>query len=257
MSVQGEQSFLAGATFTYVGDTIASVHETPARILGHKYPQRLPQMCEEFSTQASPTAQPFALAEALATSRLPKERRVQVLSEFAQRGSPEHQRCVLQNLAKLDGKKCADILITVLPRLPRDSYGPYEDCPAAGFTHVVMQIEDDAIWREYLRTVKRSSAGLRMAMMGPMYYGTIGDKNRGRRLAFLAAFLKDDAWGTCPDLMIAESEVRDFAAMLIASILGLEDAPDEFWTDEQWTALREKVQKALAGEDLPYLDSAK
>ena len=40
--------------------------------------------------------------------------------------------------------------------------GQYWTCPESALTHVVMRIEDDGIWREYLRAARRSSVGLRM-----------------------------------------------------------------------------------------------
>ena len=41
--------------------------------------------------------------------------------------------------------------------------------------------------------------------------------------------------------------------MMIASILDLEESPDEFWTEAQWQSLRKKVRAALADEKVPGL----
>jgi hypothetical protein len=172
---------------------------------------------------------------------------------------------VLQNLAKLDGKKCAEILKPVLEKMPKDSEGPYWLCPEARFTHVVMQLEEDGIWLQYLRLVKQCSVGLRMEMMKPMNYTHIRNKNRDRRLAFLAAFLGDETVrdesanpdkfkGPCAASIISRIAVRDVAAMQIASILDFEESPDEFWDSGQWSKLREKVRVKLAGERLPNLE---
>jgi hypothetical protein len=129
-----------------------------------------------------------------------------------------------------------------------------------------MQLDDMAIWRTYLRAAKRSAIGLRMEMMNPMDYYYIGTKNRNLRLAFLAAFLNDEAVrrtdtsekfrGPCAGFTFHKMAVRDFAAMKIASILGLEDSPDEFWTPAQWNELRKKVKEKLATEKLPNLESS-
>src|SRR5438094_10114 len=56
-----------------------------------------------------------------------------------------------------------------------------------------MLIQDVSIWLQYLRAAKRASVGLRMEIMNPMNYTYIGQINRCLRLAFLAAFLKDEA----------------------------------------------------------------
>ena len=261
---QDEAASLLQGVFTRKGNRIMGVNETPVRILAVKFPEKLPALCDEFSEHATPSAQPYALAEALAASSLPKETRVRVLSEFARRGSLEHKRCVLQNLAKLDAHACTGLLLPLLGTLPTDAGGPYWTCPEAHFTHVVMELENDKVWREYLRIARRSSVGLRMEMMNPLNYRYIGKRNRGRRLAFLAAFLDDHAvremsgergkfQGPCAGFSIPRLHVRDFAATGIAAILGMEESPDEFWTEAQWKSLRQKVRERLAQEKLPDL----
>ncbi len=91
-------------------------------------------------------------------------------------GSLEHKRCVFQNLAKLDGAACAPLLLPILEGLPKDASQPYWTCPEAGFTHVVVQLDDPDIWRTYLKVAKRSRVGLRMSMLGPLCYAYIGGK---------------------------------------------------------------------------------
>jgi hypothetical protein len=259
---KGEEEVLAESVFTREGGKITGVNETPARTLAQKFPERLLALCNEFSKDATAEAQPFSLAEAVASARLPKEIRVKTLSEFAKNGSLEHKRCVLQNLAKVDDKASAQLLAPLFNEIPKDSTGPYWTCPEATFTHVVMQIEDDETWRKYVQVAKRSSIGLRMEMMNPLCYTYIGEKNRDRRLAFAAVFLDDESVrdmsgdkakfdGPCAAFTIPRIAVRDFAAMKIASILGLQDSPDEFWTSTQWEQLRKKVSEKLLTQKLP------
>jgi hypothetical protein len=260
-----EPDFFVAAVFQRKGKHITSVNEGPARILAHKFPERLPALAEEFSKKASADADLFDLAKAIAVSGLPKANRVKVLFAFARRGSLEQKRCVLQILARLDSQQCIQILKPLLKKLPTDAKGPYWTCPESAFTHVVMQLEDDGIWREYLRAAKRCRVGLRLEILTPMDYAYIGKKNRQHRLAFLAAFLDDkevrkksgkgDKFdGPCAAFTIPKITVRDFAAMTIAAILDFEEEPDEFWTAGQWRKLRAKVRKKLATERLPKLE---
>ncbi len=262
---QGEESYLVGAVLQRDGARVTGVREGPARVLAHKFPARLPVLCEEFARAATPEAQPCYLVAALAAADLPKETRVRVLTEFARRGPLAHRRWYFQTLATLDGPACAAVVVPELERLPADAAGPYWTCPEAGFTHVVMQLEDAAAWRAYLRAARRGSVGLRMEMMGPMNYSYIGDKNLARRLAFLAAFLDDKEVrdmtsaperfdGPCAGFTIPRIAVRDYVAMQAASVLGFDDTPDEFWEAGQWDRLREKVRRELAGRQLPKLD---
>jgi hypothetical protein len=265
---EGEEAALVTAVFTRKDGKITGVNETPALTLARKYPEKLLTLCREFSKNAVPEAQPFALSEAIASSRLSKEVRVNALAEFAEQGSLEQKRCALQNLAKLDDRKCAEILVGLLDRLPTDASTPYWTCPEAAFTHVVMELEVDDAWRTYLQAAKRSSVGLRMEIMNPLCYTYIGEKNRERRIAFAAAFLDDDSVrdmssdpvkyaGPCAEFTIKKIVVHDFAALKIASILRMPDNPDEFWTSLQWTDLRKKVRERLVAEKLPNLAPTK
>jgi hypothetical protein len=259
-----EEEFFAEAAFLLEEGKITWVNSGPVRILGRKYPARLTLLCEEFSKRGFSETQPFSLAEAVAESPQPLDKRVQILAEFALRGSLAHKRSVLQVLAKLDGEKCSKLLTPILKTLPTDSKKSYWTCEEAAFTHVVMQIEDDDIWREYLRAAKRSSIGLRMEMMNPMNYTYIGGKNRQRRLAFLAAFLDDAAvrdkatdpeefGGPSAGFAIPKITVRDFAANKMASILDLGDDLDTVSAAAEWEKLRERVRAKLAAEMLPDL----
>jgi hypothetical protein len=243
---------------------ITGVNEAPVRIMAEKFPENLPALCEEFAKHAAFDAQPFALARAIAESKLPRERRVQILSKFAERGSLEHKRCVLQSLAKLDQQACSALLLPLLGRIPAEATGPYWTCPEARFTHVIVEIEDDKVWQAYLRAAKRSSIGLRMEMMNPLDYDYMGNKNLARRLAFLAAFLEDKVerkrsgekgkfQGPCAGFTIPRLAVRDFAALKLASLLGMKEEPDEFWTEDQWSELRQNVAEHLKDRDLPRL----
>jgi hypothetical protein len=262
---QREQDFLVAAVLTRRGRQVTGVNQVPARILAHKFPETLAALCEDFSRRAADDAQPFALAEAVAVARLPRKNRVKLLTEFGKRGSLESRRCVLQVLARLDQPKCTKVLQPLLRQLSRDSRGTYWLCAEAAFSHVIMEIEDDAIWRDYLKVARRSSVGLRLEMMNPLDYAYIGNKNRSRRLAFLAAFLGDKVIrdvsvgpgrfeGPCAAFTIPRIAVRDFAAMEIASILKFKEEPDEFWDAKQWANLRLKVRRSLAGMVLPKLE---
>ncbi|PYJ61339.1 MAG: hypothetical protein DME24_06615 [Verrucomicrobia bacterium] len=268
----GEEKALAEGIFERRGEKITHVRRGPAEILAQKYPEILSGLCEEFSSKASPDAEAFYLAEAITRAKLPIETRVQVLAGFAQRGPLAHQRQILQELAKIDAAKCAEILLPILQKLPEDSEGPYWTCPEANLAHVVKRLEIDDVWREFLRAAKRSQVGLRLEMMTSMSYGYpyTGPGNRSRRLAFLATFLDDVTLrkmphdceqskfkGPCAAFTFPRITVRDFVVLQIASILGLPDRPNELWTPSQWTELLRKVRSRLADETLPNLEKVK
>jgi hypothetical protein len=118
----------------------------------------------------------------------------------------------------------------------------------------MMAIDDQRPWQALLRAARRANVGLRMAMLDTIDYRDAGERQRKRRLAFLAAFLDDGsvrevkwdskryegAWSTFPRL-----EVRDLAAIKIGSILDLEFDPQPDWRPEQWGEFRSRVRRAL------------
>lgn len=257
-----EFALLLESVFKRKSGKITGVNEGPVRIVAAKFPDKLPFLCDEFLASAADDAQPWVLAEALAGSNLAKEVRVHELSRCAEQGSLSNKRCFLQNLAKLDQQACTALLLPILERFPMDASGPYWTCPEARFTHVVVQTEDDKVWGAFLRLARECSVGLRMEMMNPLNYSYIGSKNLDRRLAFLSAFLDDQAvrtiptnegqfGGPCAGFTIPRLSVQNFAAIKLASLLGMEDSPDEFWTDSQWSDLRHSVKEQLAEMKLP------
>ncbi len=259
--VKPERDYYLGTIFEISDGKIAGINPAAACIIAHKFPAVLSSLCTEFSNRATTDAWPFELAQAVAGSGLPKGQRVKLLAAFAQRGTLSHRRGVLLALADLDGADCAKILIPLLEKFPKDTVGRYWASPEAGMSYVVVKLEDDAVWRAYLRAAKGSSVGLRMEMMD---HFAAGAKNRERRLAFLAAFLDDETArdATSDPKRFAEpfaaSEfprlaVRDFVAMRIANVLGLEDTPEKSWDAEKWAGLRRKVRGKLSGERLPDL----
>jgi hypothetical protein len=261
-----EQTLLRKAVFTREGNKITWVNEAPARTLAQRYPETLVELWDDFSAHAAADAQPFALAQAVAaSSSLSKERRVEILSNFARKGMLAQQRPVLQVLAQLDQAACIVLLRPILAKLTNDSTGPYWTCPEAALSHVIMQIEDDQIWKEWVRVAKRSSVGLRMEMMSPMCYTYIGETNRARRLAFLQAFFNDRIerdksgseekfQGPSAGFTFPRMEVRNLAALKAAAILALPDRPDELWTAAEWGVFRENVARRLSRETLPELE---
>lgn len=263
---EAEREFFENAALAIKDGRITGFNETPLWILGEKYPESLIRISTKITPDLEPNPSLFWLSETIAKSKLTRQQKSQTLAALCGRLPGIYpQRSVLQQLAKVDGDRCSALLRPLLQKLPKDVDEPYWTCGAASYTHVVMQLENDEIWKQYLAVAKRSAVGLRMEMMNPMNYTYIGSKNRERRLAFLSAFLDDATLrdksvnaskygGPCAAFTIPKIQVRDFAAMKIASILKLSERPTEFWTQEDWGRLREMVREKLKGEQLPNLE---
>jgi hypothetical protein len=259
--VRKEVDVFSEAIFERQNGFITADRACPARILAAKYPATLPGLLRHFLKETNARC-PWDIAHALAESALPKETRIRVLSDAARQGSLENRRCLLQILAKLDARTAAELVLSFLKKLPPDSDRPYSTSPVADLRYVVMELEDDEVWREFLRAAQRSSVGLRLEMIGSGCSCGTPPKNRGRRIAFLAAFLNDaTVWtmgqsrydGPYTAFTFKQIEVRDVAAMELAYLIDFDEQPKESWTADQWQAFRGRVQERLAREKLPNL----
>ena len=261
---QDEATALAEGAFVREAGKIVQVNDGPVHVLALKFPGKLPALCEEFSKHATPETWSEGLAWELAGSNLPQETRIRQLSEFAQRGSLGQRQAFLACLAGFDPKACVALLLPVLRTLPKDATGPYWICPEARLANAVVQLDDGEVWREYLRRARESTVALRMEMMSSLARHDEVTRSRLRSLAFVAAFLNDESVrvipegsdkfeGPCAGFTIPRLAVRDLAAMLLSSMLDMNEHPDRSWTEAQWAELRARVKERLAKEALPEL----
>jgi hypothetical protein len=225
------------------------------RIITKKHPQHLPRLYKTVLDER-PKMQSWPIAEAVAKSSLPDDKKRELFLHASRHKNLEHRRLGLSHLQKLDPEEFMGILLATLEALPKTPTEPYWSCPEAAFAHLVMATDDGRAWKLLEKVAKRSDVGLRMAFMNPMNYSYIGAHRRQQRLDFLAAFLEDAG---APDVrahpemfegphagfMFGRLEVRNLAAMKIASILGLPEQPDRTWTPEQWEKLRNRVKEGL------------
>jgi hypothetical protein len=254
--------FLSAAAEKEKGQ-ISQLHEVPLWILSQRHPRALASLAATLPKSGTKELSYFALAGNIVEAKLPRADKIKALTGLVKRvENLNAKRGLLQHLAKIDSQSCIALLRPLFQSIPKDVNEPYWTSWAAGFTHVVAQLEDDGIWKEYFIVVKRSGIGLRMEMLNPLDYTYLGDKNLNRRLAFLAAFLNDTEVrdvrkhrkryeGPHAGFTIDRLAMQNFAARKIASLLDLEDRPTEFWKKAQWKALREKVGRELKQRAIP------
>ncbi|MDB5306331.1 MAG: hypothetical protein JWO38_533 [Gemmataceae bacterium] len=243
---------------------VTGVNPPAAQIIAHKFPDLLPALCEEFSKRAGSDADSSGLADAVAAAPRAKEERVKILAAFAGREPVARRLDLLGTLARVDVEASTQLLLPILAPMPRAAEGPYGGYPEVTAAWVVAEVPDDRVWKEYLRIARRADVGLRLEMIDRLTDAPVGKKNRERLLAYLAAFLNDEAvrdyWAEpkkygkgSPAADFEKIAVRDFAAMKLADILGLDDEPDPAWDAIQWAKLRNAVRRKLAGEQWPEL----
>jgi hypothetical protein len=195
-------------------------------ILTEKYAQHLPKLYKTILDER-PKIQSWAFAEAVAKSSLPNYQKRDLFLYASANKNLDHRRFALSHLQELDPQQFLTILLATLESLPKTWTEPYW---VSAFALLVMATEDARAWKTLEKVAKRSGVGLRTEFMNYMSYGE--GRQRKQRLGFLAAFLDD-------------AEVRDLAAMRIASILEMPDRPDMNWTPEQWQKLRNQVKERL------------
>jgi len=224
-------------------------------IITEKYPKYLPKLYKTILDER-PKMQSWPVAEAVAKSSLPDETKLELFLHASNSKNLEHRRFGLLKLQNLDPQQFMKILLATLEALPKTPTEPYWKCPEAAYANLVMDTDDPKAWNLLEKVAKRSDVGLRMQFLNSMTYTWIGDRQRKQRLDFLAAFVDDAAApdfqanpkmfeGPHAGFMFTRLEVRDLAAMQIASILKMPDQPDKDWTPEQWEKLRKKVKEAL------------
>jgi hypothetical protein len=252
---QGEEAYLLDHVLP-TGEKREWPNDLMLGLITKKYPQHLPKLYKTILDER-PNVQSWPVAEAVAKSSLPDDKKRELFLHAARNKNLQHRRQGLSQLQKLDPKQFITILLATLESLPRTPTEPYWKCPEAAFAVLVMASEDTKAWNVLEKVAKRSDVGLRMEFMNYMRKSNIeNDRQRQQCLKFLAAFL-DDA--EVPDVKanpklfdgphagftFRRLAVQDLAAMIIAALLGMRDRPDMNWTPEQWKELRNRVKEGL------------
>jgi hypothetical protein len=224
-------------------------------IITKKYPQHLPKLYRTILDERT-KMQSWPVAEAVARSALPKDKKRGLFLHASHCKDLGHRRFGIEHLQKLDPKQFITNLLETLEALPKTPTEPYWSCPEVGFVHLVLATDDPRAWKLLEKVARRSDVGLRMELLNRMAYAHFGDRQLQQRLRLLAAFL-DDA--DAPDVSANPAmfsgphagftfrrlSVRDLAAMELAVLLEIQERPDRDWTPEQWEKLRNKVKATL------------
>ena len=238
-------------------------HSAAYAVLASKAPEVLPKLVSRFENEAKNGDDCWNLAKSLVEANLPAATKTELLVSLAGGGSISRRRSATQILAGFDQAAAQPPALALMRMLPRDAQGAYWTSSVAAVSHVVLAIDDDAVWQMFFNKTSQASVGLRLEWMNPFNYLYVGDRSEKRRLAFLAGFLEDTEVrdsnknktkfdGPCAAFTFPKIAVRDFAAMHIAAIWKLDqlDFPDATWTAARWRALRTKVEQQLKEEHI-------
>ncbi len=224
-------------------------------VLSKKYPSHLPALYRRlFNTPVEMESRP--LAELIAESPMGRKEQIDLFLSASKSAFAEHRLTAIEMLKDLDrGQfvKLVDQAIDNLPKIAKSSRWIAD-------VHSLTWLATEAgACQSLAKAARQSDVEIRMEVIEAIGWSGGEPTERGKRLEFLAGFLSDDsvrkarerdenqqytpAGSRFPNL-----EVRDFAAMTIASMLKTGDTPSKDWSTEQWAAFRARIRERLLRE---------
>ena len=223
-------------------------------VLMAKYPKDIPILYRKVLDER-PILDSSLLAAYVHDSKLSDKEKMDLFLYAAKHKDINHRLPALEALKDLDKKRFSSLLLTEMESLPEDTKdASYWTCPEAKIARLAIECDDPQVWKLLEKVAKRSVLGLRMELVN--HFSDPKDpRHRHERLRLLASFLDDSALrdvrtnaklgGPSAGFPYEQIEVRDFAALQIARLLGIEIELDPERTAEEWAKIRTRVQEAL------------
>lgn len=226
------------------------------RVILAKYPKRIPDLYRVVLEKRS-DLRSEALVEAFCLSKLPDKEKIDLFLLGAKHEQLDHRLPALRALNTLDQKQFTSLLLATIEGLPADVQADYWCCDEARIGPLAIESDDPRVWAALERVAKRSALGLRMELLNR--FGDSRDpRRRVERLRLLSSFLDDRALrdnksdtrfaGPGAGFQYEKIEVRDFVAVEIAGLLGIEVELDLDRTRAEWAKIRDKIREGLKRE---------
>jgi hypothetical protein len=253
----GEETYLLTHVFLIGTDEgkPAQVSTYLLNVILAKYPKHIPFIYRKVLEQR-PELDSWMLPKALLQCGLPDKEKLDLLLVAVKHKESSHRLPALEAIKELDQKQFDSLLLATMENIPRDVPGAYRNYPEAYIAGLVISSEDPRVWRTLEQVAKRSAVGLRMELLSH-FGGPTDPRHRSQRLRILASFLDDatlreqDSSGKFADgagYNYHKIEVRDFVALEIADMLGIDIELNLERTSEEWAKIRSRVQEALKRE---------
>jgi hypothetical protein len=234
----------------------AHVNAHLLRVISVKYPKHVPALYRTVLDKR-PDLYSGELAEVLARSPVPAKDKLDLFLSAARHKDATHRLPAFHALKNLDKKKFDALLLATIEGFPTDVKGEYWICPEAYIAGLAVESDDARVWAALEKVAQRSSLGLRMELLN--HFGDSRDtRRRPERLRLLAAFLDDaEVRDTKSDARFGgpgagfpydRIEVRDFVAVELAGLLGVEVELKLERSAAEWAEVRNKVREVLKRE---------
>lgn len=238
-------------------DELITIPNHILRLIEKKYPNRIPEIYRAALTrQASVDSAP--LAEAVLRLKIPLSDKRDLLAYACDSQQQSQRWPALRAFRSIDDGRFVTLLINEIEKIPTEVDCQYWLYPMGKVGSLVEECEDLRVWRAMEKAGRRLCVGMRMEMLE--YFGEASEVPQQReRLGFLAAFLDD---GTVRDLSSGRKfdpptgaasdypkiEVRNYAAVLLARLLGMSIDVKTARPPEEWAAIRTRVRTAVDRE---------
>jgi hypothetical protein len=226
------------------------------RVIMAKYPKHIPSLYKRVLDKR-PELDSWTLVDAVLQMKLSDKEKLDLFLHAAKHKDTNHVLPALRAIKQLDKKQFNSLLLATIEGFPNDVPGPYWKCREAFIAGLAIESDDARMWQALEKVARRSALGLRMELLN--HFGDPEDKRQRReRLQLLASFLGDAALrdkhsnakfsGPGAGFPYDKIEVRDFVALQIARLLGIEIELKLDRTPEEWAKIRRQAQEGLERE---------
>jgi hypothetical protein len=248
----GEERYLLDHVLPRDGKA-GQVDSHQLRVLLARYPKHIPVLYRTVLDKR-PEVDSWPLAEAVTRSKLPAKEKLGLVLYAAGHKDNRHRLPAFRALKELDQKQFDALLLATIKALPDDVPGPYWTCPESYIARLANESDEPQVWQALGEVAKRAAVGFRMQLLN--HFADPRDKrHRPERLRLLAGFLDDDAArdresskkydGPCAGFHYHRLAVRDFVAMELADLLGIEVELNPDRTPDEWAGIRHKVRESV------------
>jgi hypothetical protein len=230
-------------------------------VMSVKYPNDLPRIYRRVLDDEPADAE-WLLPRLVSRSTLRREEKVGILSVAARHKNPDHYLDALRALQKLDQVRFSELLLRQIQAFPTE--GPFSPGPESHLLQLARQCDDPRVWEAVRDLAKRAPVGLRIEVLywmgGKEEHRHLPEKpefHLREKLELLRPFLDDATlrqWESNADSgpfaasHYSRIEVRDFAALALGELLGIDIPENTRRTKEEWARTRTQVKAVMEAE---------